>query len=134
MSLGSQSVVVNGQRIDAPTHFQYTPYGYGPQTIGVPQVSPSMPPYLGAGAAGSSAMGAGEDVGGYGTAGNNQQVTAIAAANPYSLKVSPVWWAVIALLVGLMLLKGVHWRDTVLEGASEKGNVGPVKEAASESA
>lgn len=133
MSLGSDTSVVNGQRFAFPTHDAYAPASYGPQTTGVPQVSPTMPPYLG-GAGGVTASGAAEGVNGYGTAGNNQQVTAIAAANPYSLKVSPVWWAVGGLVGGLLLLNGIHWRRTTLEGASEHGHLGAVSESASESA
>jgi len=129
--LGSQSIVVNGQRVDTPTSFMYNPTSYGVQTTGVPQVSPTAPPYIG----GGSAVGAGaEGVGGYGTAGNNQQMTAIAAANPHSLKVSPVWWAVISLIVGLVLLNAIHWRRTTLEGASESAHVGAASESASEAA
>lgn len=132
MSLGSDTDVVNGQRFTFPTAASYHPTQYGPQTTGVPQVSPTMPPYLGGG--GVTASGAAEGVGGYGTAGNNQQVTAIAAAHPYSLKVSPVWWAVGGLVGSLLLLNGIHWRKTTLEGASEHAHVGAVSESASESA
>lgn len=134
MDLGPQTLVVNGQRNTFPTTPQWWPQGYGPQTTGVPQVSPSLPPFIGAAnTAGGSAFGL-EGIGGYGTAANNAQVTAIAAANPHSLKASPLWWAVGFLLLGLVLLKGIHWRETTLEGFSERGEAGPVREAASESA
>lgn len=132
MSLGSQSDVVNGQRFTMPTAFQYAPNQYGPQTTGVPNVSPSMPPFIGAANGAGSSLGAGmEGVGGYGTAGNNALVTATAANNPHSLVVSPVWWAVGALLLGLVLLKGVHWRKTTLAGFEERGEAGPASESAS---
>lgn len=127
MGLGSQSVVVNGQRVDTPSSFQFNPTQYGPQTSGVPQVSPTMPPYLGG--APVSASGAVEGVNGYGTAGNNLQATAIASAHPYSLKVSPVWWALGSLFVGLALLNAIHWRKTILEG-SESAHAGPARESA----
>lgn len=133
MSLGSDTSVVNGQRFTFPTTAAYAPTQYGPQTTGVPQVSPTMPPYIGGGGS-VTASGAAEGVGGYGTAGNNQQVTAIAAAHPYSLKVSPVFWAVGGLVIGLLLLNGIHWRKTTLQGAEEHAHVGAVSESASESA
>lgn len=132
MALGSDTGVVNGQRFTFPTLASYNPQSYGQQTTGVPQVSPTMPPYLGNGA--PAGMGGAEGVGGYGTAGNNAQVTAIAAANPYSLKVSPVWWAVGALVVGLTLLNAVHWRKTILESGDVRAEAGPAQASASESA
>lgn len=134
MSLGSNTSVVNGQRNIFPTDLQYWPTGYGPQTSGVPQVSPTMPPFLGASGGGPGGMGGAEGVGGYGTAANNTLTTAIAAANPHSLKVSPVWWAVILLVVGLLLLKAIHWRETTLEGLDEHGHAGPFSESAAEEA
>jgi hypothetical protein len=129
MALGSQTSVVNGQRVDTPTSWQFNPSSYGVQTTGVPQVSPTMPPYMGGGG-GVAAMGGAEGVGGYGTAGNNQQTTAIAAAHPWNAKVSPVVWAVGALIGGLVLLDAIHWRKTILEG-SESGTVGAAREEAS---
>jgi len=129
--LGSQTIVTNGQRFDTPTLFQFAPASYGQQTTGVPNVSPQVPPFVGGGGmVGSSGV---ENIGGYGTAGNNAQVTAIASAHPYSLKVSPVWWAVILLLGSLILLKGIHWRETTLEGFEERGHAGPARESAEES-
>ena len=130
MSLGPQTQVVDGQRNIFPTWAQFQPTQYGPQTTGVPQVSPTMPPYIGQGA---SAMGAGmSGVGGYGTADNNSMTAALANANPHNLKVSPVWWAIGALIIGLLLLNGVHWRKTTLEGVEEHAHVGAVKETAAE--
>lgn len=136
MSLGQGTQVVDGQRNQFPTSYAYSPTGYGPSTTGVPQVSPTMPPFIGASNTGSGAgMAAGmEGVGGYGTAANNTLTAAIAGANPHSPKVSPVWWAVIALVVGLVLLKGIHWRETTLEGFDENGHVGPAREGAHEEA
>lgn len=134
MSLGSQTQVVDGQRNIFPSSYAYSPTQYGPQTTGVPQVSPTMPPFIGAANGAGSSLGAMEGVGGYGTAGNNAQVTQVASEHPHNLKVSPVWWAVASLVVGLSLLRAVHWRRTTLEGIEERGNVGPVREAASEQA
>lgn len=113
MQLGYATQVVDGQRNSFPTSWAYHPTQYGPQTTGVPQVSPTMPPFLGANAStgGMSGSPGADGVGGYGTAGNNQLVTQIAAQNPHNLKVSPVWWTVGALVGGLILLKVVHWRS-----------------------
>jgi len=131
MSLGADTGVVNGQRFAFPTRASYDPVQYGPQTTGVPQVSPTIPPFIG-GTSAVTASGAAEGIGGYGTAGNNQQVTAIAAANPFNLKVSPLWWAIGLLLLSLLLLNGVHWRKTTLEGFEEHAHVGAVSESARE--
>jgi hypothetical protein len=87
-----------------------------------------MPPFMGQGGS-ASPSGVVTNVGGYGTADNNTLATSIAGNNPNNLKVSPVWWAVIALLVGLVLLKAVHWRETLLEG-DEHARVGPASERA----
>lgn len=128
MSLGSQTQVVDGQRNTFPTSYQFAPMSYGPQTTGVPQVSPTMPPFIGSA---SASIGAGaEGIGGYGTAANNNTVTAVANAHPFNPKVSPVWWAVGLLILGLLLLNGVHWRKVVLEGADEHAHVGSVEEHA----
>lgn len=134
MSLGQGTAVIDGQRNTFPTSYAYAPSGFGPQTTGVPLVSPSMPPFLGGGAgSGSGPGGALEGVGGYGTAGNNQTVTAIANQNPFNLKVSPVLWAVGLLVIGTLLINGIHWRRVTLEGAEEHGHIGDVQESASES-
>lgn len=135
MSLGYSTQVIDGQRNTFPTAFAYQPTQYGPQTTGVPQVSPTMPPFMsgGVGMAGAS-LGAGMvGVGGYGTADNNAQVAAAANANPHNWKVSPVWWAVGFLLAGILMLNGTSFRKTVLQSAEEHAHVGSVKESASES-
>lgn len=129
MSLGADTVVINGQRFTTPTWDSYAPTGYGPSTTGVPQVSPSMPPYLGGSPTNNSML---EQVGGYGTAGNNALMASVAAANPWSPRHSPVLFAVIGLLLALFLLRHVHWRDTILEGAREEGELGPLHEGAHE--
>lgn len=126
MTLGADSAVVNGQLVTLPSRYAYAPTPFGPQTVGVPQVTPSYPPYIGG--AGTSAPGM-ENVGGYGTAGANSLATGIAAAHPWSFKLSPVWTAVLGLVVSLLLLKAIHWRETILEG-EESARVGPVGERA----
>jgi hypothetical protein len=133
VSLGSQTQVVDGQRNTFPTWAQWAPQSWGPQTTGVPQVSPTIPPFIGAANTGGfSGAGMVESVGGYGTAGNNSLVAAISGANPHHWKVSPTWWVVVFLVVGLVLLRAIHWRDTVLEGFEESGRFGPASERAEE--
>lgn len=126
MSLGPATQVVDGQRNTFPTSYAFRPSQYGPQTTGVPNVSPTVPPFLGANATtGGMSPGTPTNVGGYGTADNNAAVTAVANQHPHNLKVSPVWWAVGGLLGGLVLLKAVSWRETTLEGADV--SVGPAR-------
>lgn len=130
--LGPSSGIVNGQLLDFPTTAAYNPQGYGPQTIAVPQISPSLPPYM-AGASPMGVSGNGGSVGGYGTAENNTLATTIAANNPWNARVSPVIWAVGGLVLSLVLLKAIHWRETIVEG-NEGGRVGDAREEASASA
>jgi hypothetical protein len=129
MSLGSDTGVVNGQRFTFPTTASYLPMAYGPQTTGVPNVSPTMPPFIGGTGGATSGIGF-EGVGGYGTAGNNQFTTGVAASHPFDMRLSPVLWAVLGLVLALVLLKGIHWRETTLAGFSEHGEAGPFSEGA----
>ena len=121
--LGASTSVVNGERFLTPTRPQYYPTGYGPQTTGVPQVSPSMPPFLGGSPTNNSMV---EGVNGFGTAGNNSYVAAQAAEHPHSLRLSPVWWAVGLLLLSIYLLRHVHWRDTMEAGGEGGVHLGPI--------
>lgn len=129
MSLGSDTGVVNGQRFTFPTTASYAPISYGPTTSGVPNVSPTLPPFFGGTPTASSGLGL-ETVGGYGTAGNNSIVAQQAANAPFSIKTSPVLWAVGGLIGALVLMKAIHWRDTTLGGFEERGNVGSIRENA----
>lgn len=128
-ALGADTVAVNDQLLAFPSSAAYNPQGYAPQTVGVPQVTPSFPPYIGGAAPTSAAPGA-SSVGGYGTSENNSQAAAIANANPFNLRVSPVVWAVFGLVLSLVLLKAIHWRETL----QEAGAVGPFHEEADERA
>ncbi len=121
MALGPSTGVVNGQRFTFPTSAAYGPVGYGPQTAGVPQISPTMPPFIGGGGGAS---------GGLGTADAANTTNSIAAGMaPWNWKVSPVIWAVVGLVLSIWLIQKIHWRETMLEGA-ERANVGPVRESA----
>lgn len=114
-NLGADTEMINGQLVSTPQMTQYSPQGWGPQTLGVPNVTPAFPPFLGGATPTSMAPGA-ESVGGYGTAGNNNQVTQMANAHPWNWRVSPVPWAIGGLLLALFLLKAIHWNDALLEG------------------
>jgi hypothetical protein len=127
VTLGPQSLVVNGQLVDVPTQAAYAPLNYGQQTMGVPMVTPSYPPQLGTP---TQVAPGSESVGGYGTAGNNSLAATLANAHPFNLKMSPTIWAVGGLIVGLILLKAVSWRETMEEHTA----LGPMSEEARESA
>jgi hypothetical protein len=129
MSLGPDTEVINGQRFKLPQGNVFFPTAFGPQTQGVPNVSPTMPAFLG----GSPSAGGFSSVNGYGTAENNSTVTAVAAANPFNWKVSPVLWAVVGLVVSLLLIQKIHWRKTILEGEEHVG-IGGAREEASAAA
>lgn len=113
MATGAESVVVNGQLIGQPQLYQYQPQGFGPQTVGVPNVSPSYPPFLGGGNQAMLNSGSASNVGGYGTAGNNGLAAMAANGSPFSPRVSPLPWAIAALLIGLAGLHYFHWREVV---------------------
>lgn len=130
--LGANTAVIDGQRTTLPPMAAYVPPSYGLQTSGVPNVSPIVPPFAGGTAGGSfSSSGAvgSNSVNGYGTADNNALVASVAGGNPFSAKVSPVWWALGALVGGVLLLQAVSWHETIEEHAK----VGPAGERASES-
>ena len=125
--LGPGTQVIDGQRFALPQGSAFFPTAFGPQTTGVPQVSPTMPPFLGGSSSGSGSLAA---VNGYGTADNNSMVTSIAAMHPFNWKVSPVLWAVIGLVVSILLIQKIHWRKTILEG-EERIGIGGAREEAS---
>ena len=107
---GPDTAVIDGQRFALPPRSIYNPQGYGPQTTGVPNASPTLPPAMAAlDSASGGVGGVYETVGGYGTATSNTALTAQAAAAPMSLKHSPVLWAVGLLLVSVLLLGKIHW-------------------------
>ena|SRR5690348_18495204 len=110
--LGPGNAVIDGQRFALPTRYAYNPQGYGPQTTGVPNVSPTIPPTFASMAATNAGGGYYATPGAYGTADSNAALTQAATAEPFSLKHSPVLWAVILLLVSIFLLGKIHWSPT----------------------
>lgn len=124
MPVGPNTLVVDGQRFAVPTQNAYNPVGYG-QLVNLTPISQlNQPPMVGVGGGNSGGGALGADVvGGYGTAGNNALATIKANANPWSLRESPVIWAVLLLLIGLFGLTAIHWRKTTLAGIGESGHV-----------
>jgi hypothetical protein len=90
--------VVAGQRVALRLADAYNPVGYGPVTNAVPNRVAQVPPMLAAA--------------GIGTAGDTSNVNAAAAAaqSPWDWRVSPVPWAIVFIVGGLLLLRFVHWR------------------------
>lgn len=132
--LGANTAVVDGQRVLLPSMAAFAPANYGPQTTGVPVVSPTIPPVMGVGMVGGMANSSGgvgyQSVNGYGTADNNAAAAAAAGAQPFSLRASPVLWAVGLLVFGLVALQAINWHETV----EASGGVGREKARAAESA
>lgn len=126
MALGPQTRVVDGQRFSGPTATDYAPVGFGQLVQPQPISNVNFPPMVTGSPSGSSAMT--ESVGGYGTAGQNVIATAQAAAHPFGLRESPLWWAIIGLIVSIVGLSVVHWRKTTLAGGRENLHVGSASE------
>lgn len=127
-NLGADTVVIAGQRFAVPTKAAYNPYGFGQLVQPQPIQNVNYPPMVGSGSSGSVAGGT-EQVGGYGTAGQNITATQQAAQMPFGLRESPLWWAMIAAVIGIAGLTIIHWRKTVI-GGSEAAHVGPAEERA----
>jgi hypothetical protein len=91
--LGYGTDVIAGQQVPVRTWDAFMPRAYGPMTQSVPGVTPVVPPVL----AGSPGMAYG-------------QQAQIALAQPFDFKKSPLLFSVIALVLGLLILRIVHWR------------------------
>lgn len=126
MAINKNTLVVDGQRFSVPNGDAYNPVGYGQLVQMQPIRQLNQPPMVGVGGGSGGAGGVmGTDVvGGYGTAGNNAAATIKANLNPFSMKDSPVWWAVIGLIVSVVGLSAIHWRKTTLAGADANLHVG----------
>ena len=131
MPVGPNTLVVDGQRFSVPTQNAYNPVGYG-QLVNLTPISQlNQPPMVGVGSGNSGAGAMGADVvGGYGTAGNNALAAIKAHGNPWSLRESPVIWAVFLLLLGIAGLTAIHWRKTTLAGVGENAHVEGANEKA----
>ena len=128
MALGAQTVVVDGSRFAVPTGAAYNPYGFGQLVQPQPIQNVNFPPMLpGGGTAASSGGPLGESIGGYGAAGQNSAAAGIANQNPWSFRNSPLIFALLALITGLLMLGVVHWRKTMLAGAGANAHLGPAE-------
>lgn len=98
--------VVNGQLIPVSPAYAINPAAFGPAPISFDMYAaqPTVPPYAGTPAPGMSAYGTG---GGTDTA--NVTAAAAAESNPFNLRLSPLLWSLIFLVVGLAGLRLVHW-------------------------
>ena len=94
MGLGYGTDVIAGQQVPVRTWDAYMPRAYGPTTQSVPGVTPVIPPMIGA-APGGSAYG---------------QQAQIAMASPFDFRTSPLVFSLLAFVVGLLILRVVHWR------------------------
>lgn len=92
--LGPDTDVINGQMVPTQSAEVRFPIGYVPLAQRVPNITPTIPPMLGSGVGGAT--------------GTDSAV--MAAANPWSFFHSPLPWAIVFLVVGLLGLRFIHWR------------------------
>lgn len=106
-AFGPDSQVINGQLVPVMGSSVWSPVAWGPLPgrTGTPAPVPTIPPIVGN--SGGGYGGPGNAVGGGGTA--NDATAAVAADNPWSLKLSPLPWALGFLIVGLLGLRWIHW-------------------------
>ena len=102
MFLGPSTSVVDGQRIAVQTSDAWHPVAYGSTMQSVPASRPVLPIYAGAPVNATGVGLTGQD--------DNATQAAIAGSNPFSFRASPLPWAVVFLLVGLIGLRVIHWR------------------------
>jgi hypothetical protein len=130
MAMGPSTAVVDGQRFTFPTGNAYNPTGFGQLVQMQPISNVNVPPMVGGGGGSMGGAVQGTDVvGGYGTANLNSAATMAANQNPWSLRDSPLLWAVIGLVLSLLILTKIHWGKSLISG-EEKANVGPMHESA----
>jgi hypothetical protein len=106
-AIGYGSVAVNSQLVPIPVKAAYNPIAFGGAYTG-----PSwprngiwnVPPIMPMGASGGSGTGLAPS-----TPGGRGPTATSATGNPYSLKSSPVLWALAFLILALVLLHKVHW-------------------------
>lgn len=120
MAVGRGSVAVNNQLVDLPVQSAYNPWSFGPVYTG-PAFWPrngvyNVPPIIAPGAvAAGTATGASAYMSQMGVTADGRPSPTMPTqvsntGNPHSLTSSPVWWAVLFLAAGLLLLHFVHYR------------------------
>lgn len=104
--LGPNTDVVNGQMVALQNRDAYYPIAFGPvpgqasQPAPVPTIPPAYSSFAGVySSGGSPAAGGGTGV---------TQAAAVSA--PFNFKLSPLPWAIIFLVGGLLGLRYIHWR------------------------
>lgn len=102
MFLGPSTSVIDGQRVSVQTSDAWHPVAYGSTLQSVPAGQPVLPMFAGAPVSASGVNLTGND--------DNAMAAARAGANPFSFRDSPLPWAVVFLLVGLIGLRVIHWR------------------------
>lgn len=118
------SDVINGQLVSVARGEAYAPTAWGPtpgQAGGFAPL-PTIPPAVSSaayGSMGAQAPGFTAGLGGAssgtgaantGTGGANSEAAGIAGMYPWNWKLSPLPWAIIFLLVGIIGLRLVHWK------------------------
>lgn len=98
------SDVINGQLVAVNPSAAVYPAAFGPSPVQYDfyATQPTTPPF--AGSAGGSAFAA---PGGVDTA--NNTAAQVAAANPFHPRYSPLPWAIVLLVIGLVGLRVCHW-------------------------
>jgi hypothetical protein len=90
--LGPDTDVINGQLLPIQNREARFPFGYVGIAQRVPNITPTIPPMIGQ------------------TGGTTMTDTEAAGlVNPWSLFHSPLPWAIGMLIVGLLILRFVHW-------------------------
>jgi hypothetical protein len=102
MQLVYGSQAINGQLVPELTNTQIFPsQAYVPYMQGRGAATPTLPPPVSWFSGGSNPYTSGLEVG---------STSSQAAAEPFNPVVSPVWWALGFLIVGILGLRFVHWR------------------------
>lgn len=110
MPLGYGSAATNDQLFPVPVRAAYMPNTFGPGYYTGPAMWPrqgvyNMPPILpSADLQATMPPQAWGQVTGEGTMGQEEP------SSPFSLKSSPLWWGLGALIVGVLMLHYIHWK------------------------
>ena len=96
--LGPDSDVIIGQLVPIQSAEVRAPVGYVSIAQRVPNITPTVPPMINSGVGGATST----------------DTSVMAIANPWSLFHSPLPWAIIFLVVGLLGLRVIHWRGVAI--------------------
>lgn len=110
MAMGYGSVGVNDQLVPVPVKAAYAPVSFGPGYFTGPAMWPrqgvyNLPPVLpGASMQAQMPPQAWGQVTGEGTMGQEEPYS------PFHPTKSPLWWGLGALILGLVMLRYIHWK------------------------